>query len=358
MAYNIFIPQYIRRTEERKTRDIISNTDWNELFNLNISQGDHNSEYLYELSQYLFGAQGTSGIINTFETHLADISNPHQVTKAQVGLGNVDNTSDLNKPVSTAMQLALDLKESIAAANALIKSVSFNEQTGVFTFTKQDNSTISIDTLLEKLAINFRYDADTQSLIITLKDGTVQTIPLSDFITEFEFNDTSTITFDVISHKVSAAIKSGSITDDMLSSALVAQLIGYVSSASASASAAQNSEIAALGHKNAAAASATSAATASTASHSWATGGTGSRSGEETNNSRYFSQVSCDASLDAREDASEARRQAELAGQYAGVICPTFSIDLTTGHLIMTTEGRNIEFVLTEDKHLLFQFVD
>ena len=40
--------------------------------------------------------------------HAADTQNPHQVTKTQVGLGNVDNTSDLNKPVSTAQQAAID----------------------------------------------------------------------------------------------------------------------------------------------------------------------------------------------------------------------------------------------------------
>lgn len=44
------------------------------------------------------------------EAHEADHSNPHAVTKAQVGLGNVDNTSDMNKPVSSAMQTALDGK--------------------------------------------------------------------------------------------------------------------------------------------------------------------------------------------------------------------------------------------------------
>lgn len=38
--------------------------------------------------------------------HLADTNNPHGVTKAQVGLGNVDNTSDLEKPVSTAQATA------------------------------------------------------------------------------------------------------------------------------------------------------------------------------------------------------------------------------------------------------------
>lgn len=36
--------------------------------------------------------------------------NPHNVTKSEVGLGSADNTSDANKPVSTAQQAALDTK--------------------------------------------------------------------------------------------------------------------------------------------------------------------------------------------------------------------------------------------------------
>jgi hypothetical protein len=48
--------------------------------------------------------------------HVGNTSNPHSVTKAQVGLGDVDNTSDLNKPISTATQSALDGKEPTIAA--------------------------------------------------------------------------------------------------------------------------------------------------------------------------------------------------------------------------------------------------
>lgn len=43
-------------------------------------------------------------------SHIANISNPHSVTKAQVGLGNADDTNDANKPVSGPQQTALDLK--------------------------------------------------------------------------------------------------------------------------------------------------------------------------------------------------------------------------------------------------------
>jgi hypothetical protein len=45
--------------------------------------------------------------------HTSDTANPHAVTKAQVGLANVDNTSDLAKPISTATQAALDNKAAL-----------------------------------------------------------------------------------------------------------------------------------------------------------------------------------------------------------------------------------------------------
>lgn len=55
------------------------------------------------------GDRGKTAYDHTFLTN-----NPHSVTKAQVGLGNCDNTSDADKPVSTAGQTALDLKANLA----------------------------------------------------------------------------------------------------------------------------------------------------------------------------------------------------------------------------------------------------
>lgn len=52
------------------------------------------------------------------QDHVADADNPHKVTKAQVGLGSVDNTSDVDKPVSTAQAAA------IAACKVSVKSVT------------------------------------------------------------------------------------------------------------------------------------------------------------------------------------------------------------------------------------------
>jgi hypothetical protein len=47
--------------------------------------------------------------------HSQTSGNPHGTNKSDVGLGNVDNTSDFNKPVSNAMQIALDLKKDKTA---------------------------------------------------------------------------------------------------------------------------------------------------------------------------------------------------------------------------------------------------
>ena len=52
--------------------------------------------------------------------HKDDKNNPHEVTKLQVGLGNADNTSDANKPVSTAQQSALNLKVDKVTGKSLI----------------------------------------------------------------------------------------------------------------------------------------------------------------------------------------------------------------------------------------------
>lgn len=58
-------------------------------------------------------------------SHTGDTSNPHSVTKTQVGLGNVDNTADTAKPVSTAQQTALDAKLAHTnAATALTDAAS------------------------------------------------------------------------------------------------------------------------------------------------------------------------------------------------------------------------------------------
>lgn len=62
---------------------------------------------------------------STVVTHLSNTSNPHNVTKTQVGLSNVDNTSDSNKPISTLQASAIGLKEDTSnKSNSVLDSAS------------------------------------------------------------------------------------------------------------------------------------------------------------------------------------------------------------------------------------------
>ena len=71
-------------------------------------------------------AQADIDVNEKVDLHIANKSNPHGVTKAQVGLANVNNTSDADKPVSTAQ----------ATAIADAKAAGTNAQTNLNTHTQ------------------------------------------------------------------------------------------------------------------------------------------------------------------------------------------------------------------------------
>ncbi|MCI8283704.1 MAG: hypothetical protein HFE90_00295, partial [Firmicutes bacterium] len=69
-----------------------------------------NAKYYAEQAKDISNADFVPNKI--FNMHVNNTDNPHRVTKSQVGLGNVDNTSDMDKPVSTAAQEQFDDKQS------------------------------------------------------------------------------------------------------------------------------------------------------------------------------------------------------------------------------------------------------
>lgn len=86
------------------------------------------------------------------ETHINNKSNPHEVTKDQVGLGNVDNTSDANKPISNATQTALNGKFSATDGNALKQRVdNIPELVATDITVNSDNDSVNIS--LDKTSI-------------------------------------------------------------------------------------------------------------------------------------------------------------------------------------------------------------
>lgn len=214
---------------------------------------------------------------------------------------------------ATSSQVSSDYETKADAANH-ITGVSLNESTGVFTFTRQNGSTFTIDTALEKIAVNFSYDTVNQRLVLTLKDGTTQYISLSDFITETEFINTSDIIFTLDNHKVSAKI----------SDSYKNEIAGLKNSASTSAANAAASEANAGSYADSANASMTSAQSSAVSSansaldaKSFAKGDTGTRQGEATDNAKYYSEQAAGSATASYDYVIQSQAQVVLAESWA-----------------------------------------
>lgn len=184
--------------------------------------------------------------------------NESNLNKIDTGLDEIDNrvismdTTKLDKTTAASM----------------VKDITFNEKTGVFNVTYLNGATATIDTKLERLVINWGYDKETQQLVLTLDDGTTQTVDLSALITQYEFMDTDTIAFSVGTNgEVSANVKSGSITEDKIEP-------NYLVNVKVEAAKAE--------------AGAVSSEASATAAKSYCHGGTKTRENEDTDNAEYY----------------------------------------------------------------------
>ena len=106
------------------------------------------------------------------ETHINNKSNPHEVTKDQVGLSEVDNTSDANKPISTATQNALNSKFNASDGNALKQTIE-NMPNLVVTEGRlsHKNSGISLSLIQQDL----KDQANTDSILLKFNPATDST---------------------------------------------------------------------------------------------------------------------------------------------------------------------------------------
>lgn len=106
------------------------------------------------------------------ETHINNKSNPHEVNKVQVGLSEVDNTSDANKPISTATQNALNSKFNASDGNALKQTIE-NMPNLVVTEGRlsHKNDRISLSLIQQDL----KDQANTDSILLTFNPATDST---------------------------------------------------------------------------------------------------------------------------------------------------------------------------------------
>ena len=191
----------------------------------------------------------------------------------KVNLNRLDSATDILDDRVITLDTTKATKTEVAT---LVSDVTFVELTGIITITKKNGSKVTIDTQMEKIAVNFDYDPTTEQIMLTLIDGTKQYIDLSALITQYEFLDTDTVAFTIgTDGKVSAVVKEGSIEEKHLEPNYLAKI--KVEAAKAETSRAD-------------------AAASATKAESYAVGGTGSREGEDSDNAKYYYQQAKDVS--------------------------------------------------------------
>lgn len=273
----------------------------------------------------------TYGRIN-WENYPSDETplNESNLNKIDVATDEIDNrviTLDTTKAT----------KEEVST---LVQDVTFEEKTGIITIVKKNGSKITIDTQMEKIAVNFSYNAGTQQIILTLIDGTKQYIDLAALITQYEFLNSDTVAFSIDSTgKVSAIVKEASIQEKHLQPNYLADIKVEAAKAQASQSAAAKSESNAKASETAAAASESNAAASATKAQSYAVGGTNSRTGEDTDNAKYYSQQSAQSQSAAATSADTANTKSKEAATSAATA--KTSADNAAGSANLANEKAN-----------------
>ena len=90
----------------------------------------------------------SKGVKDSLDEHIADKANPHQVTKWQVGLGNVDNTADIDKPVSNTVKSAI-----ITATNDMATKTYVNSKDGDLTKLTTTDKTSLVKAINEVVSV-------------------------------------------------------------------------------------------------------------------------------------------------------------------------------------------------------------
>lgn len=250
----------------------------------------------------------------------------------KTNLNKMDKAINLIDDEVVSMSAKIDeidtTKVSADQLNNMVTDVGFNDKNGVISITKHNGTVLNIDTAMEKIAVNFEYNAQTQQLILTLENGEKQYIDMSALITQYEFKVTDTIAFSIDSSgKVSASIKSGSITKAMLSSEVMSAITLSESNAAASAQAATQS--------------ATNADMDAKLSQSYSVGKSGIRDGEDTDNAKYYSEQAKKYADEAQEIAGGNFIPNSEKGVVNGVA--VLNANLAVEKAVADEDGNNIQ---------------
>lgn len=253
-------------------------------------------------------------------------------TATALGATNLNKIDVFCNDVDNAL-IQMDAgKLNIETANSMLASVSFDSETGKFTFKELDGTIYEYDLNLEKIPVSFTLTEDG-ILTMTTEDGTEWTCNIADLIKDYVFDDSDTIAFEKEfveedeegkgSYHVTASVKAGSINETHLKPDYRADILAY----STQAQEAANDSL-----------------TYSKDSKRWAVGDA-EYEGSDTDNAKYYKEQA-EIAKQAAEDAAD--RAAQVADvdiattTKAGIVKPDGStIDVATDGTISAKEATN-----------------
>lgn len=228
--------------------------------------------------------------------------------------------------------------------NDLVETIEYTKDDGKFKITTKGGTVTTWDTDLEKIPASFELLTleDGTYLRITNQDGSYTQTNVTSLLNVYTFADSDTVGFtEDPKYQVTAVVKPNSITLDHLSLPIVTEIEGYAKAAAASATAsaasatasetsatnanvfmasaekyrdqalaakaaaetaqtgAQTAETNAASSASLAAAKVTQAANQAVLAESYAKGSTGTRTGEDTDNSKYYMEQAKEAAIQA-----------------------------------------------------------
>lgn len=220
------------------------------------------------------------------------------------GLSQTDGTTTtVLEQLRLLVNIALRKLDTVTfeATNALnVRDVSFDVNTGVFTFTRNNNTTFSFDTALEKIPASFEFveDGNNAYLKVTNIDGTFTQVDVTKLLNIYTFTGSNNVQVNTVDNKIVFSIPENCISVLNLDSSLRSEILAakdYTAEAEASANIANNAATRASGFSSVASGYATNSENSANESEemailskSYAVGDTGTRAGEDTDNAKYY----------------------------------------------------------------------
>ena len=258
-------------------------------------------------------------------------------TATALGATNLNKVDVFCNNVDNALIQMDAAKLNVATANSMLASVTFDQDTGVFTFKELDGTTYTYDLNLEKIPVSFTL-TEEGVLIMTTEDGTEWECNIADLIKDYVFDDSETIAFEKEfvgaddegkgSYHVTASVKAGSINETHLDPNYRADILTYKTQAQEAAN---------------------DSLTYSKDSKRWAVGDA-EYEGSETDNAKYYKEQAEAAKVaaeQARDEAQAATGTVVMTNSQIGVGKPdgtTMTVDQTgTFSAKVIVSGEDIE---------------